>query len=440
MMRLVVVNNKKWVTGLSSWYSPGRLTKDAVKAAADEAYSPDTQEKPDMVIVCARSSQFALGFSGGNIKRFKGAVSLAASLDMPFQSFIGRFKIADSEGGELWWVLARDEGEIIGGLSDACYDSAEGADSAIAALKSLNHGKKFEEEFIGRDIEDSARYLEQFLVFSALRSYFSIDSKAVPLAHYIKRKQLLLAKTVGIGFLAVAGWYSADIVGEFISSLVLRDGSAAAYERRAELRRYYAQNPEKLFPMEWQNSPSVRDITEPCLVSLRGTPIVMSGWLFEAADCRRQRTSVHVERIFAHSFFASYYSLPATSRVDQRSPRTLRDRLDIPATSSYPWKTLTWQKLPEEDLTNSLFWQIAQTFGVKVVVTRIPRVRKTVEDVEEIVCPWAVWRWEIESVPASTILDDSLIRILKSAPGLVVESMGLDRSGYWKISGKIYVR
>jgi hypothetical protein len=416
------------------------LTKDAVKSAAEKAYSPDTQENPDIVILCARSSQFALGFSGGNMDRLKNVGSLAASLDLPFQSFIGRFKIADSEGTELWWVLAMVDGEIIGGLADTCYDTAEEADRAIAALKSLNQRKKFEEERTCEDIEGSSRYLEQFLVFGSLRSYFSIDSKAVPLAHYAQRKQLLAAKILGLGFLAFVGWYSSDTVGEFVSSLFLYDDSAAAHERRAELRRYYTDNPEKLFSTEWQSSPSVRDIAEPCIVSIQDTPLIMSGWLLEAADCRRQRASVHIERTYAHTPFASYYPLSATSRVDPRFPRILRDRHNIPVTASFPWRSLTWKELPEGKLIDSLFLQIAQTFRVDQALTRNHRERKHVEDAGEITCPWAKWDWEIKLVPPSTILDGSLIRILKSVPGLVVDNMSVDRSGYWKISGKIYVR
>lgn len=433
-MRIVAINGKVWAVGLNWQPIVRTVTPAAVLNAAESAMEAVSGEKPDMV--CVRKSQFGFGFSGRRPKQFSGLMSLGASLDIPYRSFLGCFKLVDTEGGEFWWVFARYDGENIGGFADTCYDTEKDAESAVRALKSLN---KFEEEYLAQSIDTSVHYLEPFLGVS-LWSRFTIESKVLPLDYFARRKKLLVAKVAAFALIGIGGWLASGSIGSFLAGFEFSSASQKAAIQAEARRRHFQEHPEELFAQDWQSVPVVHEVIGSCVDEIHKTPVSISGWLFDAAECRRGAVGVRVIRSYTHTPVARFDPLPATAKLDPKSPKALKDVADAPCAMSFVWKTLAWPDLPPESEVKTLFLQIAQIAEIKSSVKMQPREKKSIQDVGVITCPWAVGTWTLESVSPGLLTDGGLARVLATVPGIAVDSIGRDQAGFWKIAGKVYVK
>lgn len=433
-MRIVKINGKVWAVGLN-WQPIVRVvTPAAVLHAAASAVDTGSGEKPDMV--CVRKSQFGFGFSGRNPKRFNGLMSLGASLDMPYRSFLGCFKLADTEGGEFWWVFARYDGENIGGFADTCYDTEKDAESAVRALKSLN---KFEEEYPARDIAAGVHYLEPFLHVS-LWSHFTLESKVLPLDYFARRKKLLAAKVALFALIGAGGWLASGTIGTYLAGFEFSSAPQQAALQAEARRKHFQEHPEELFSQDWQSAPMVHEVTGPCVAEIHETPVSVSGWLLESAECRRGTSGIKVTRSYTHTPAARFSPLPATAKLDIKSPKAFKDTVDVSRAMSFVWKTLAWPDLPHESEVKTLFLQIAQIAEVKSSMKMQPREKKSIQDAGVITCPWAVGTWALESVSPRLLTDGGLARVLANVPGIAVDSVVRDKTGFWKIAGTVYVK
>ena len=430
-MRKVRLAGKNWAVGID-WRPSGKL-KTSAELVQKAQEMPGV--KPDMIVV--RGLQYGFGHSDGNPKAYSGLQTMGGRIHLPYTSFLGSFKLADTEGKTFRWVFARVEGDNIGGFSDVCYDMENDAEEALHTLETLNPSK-FEEKAVRNSVEESEEYLAPLLgiPFSAV---FKSDCKVFSLNEFDHRREAVFKKALLACVACAILYFCFGFAKGFWDELSFSSSAKIKQARIEQRKRYLQEHPEVLFRQHWQETAKTEGTFRVCVADLLETPLVVSGWELVDAECHLAKRQAEVMRTYGHTSAAVFVPLPPGSSLDKKSAKILH--IDFPSRGS-PGEAdvlLVWKGLPEAQSVNHMFLQLAQALEIKSTLHVAQPEKKTEPEVGTFTCPWAVGSWKLEHVPPNVLLG-GVERLLKAIPGLVLESVTVDKECFWKLSGKVYVR
>ena len=418
-MRLVEINKRLYAAGLK-WYQippQKKVTLATLRASIrKEAESMGDNEASDMAAL--RPRQYGFGMAGTG-DAYKKAVPLAGGVVRPGVNFLGVFRLRDTQGESFWWVIAVRQG-LISSLADCICSTREEADKAVLELRDLLG--EFDEQQDCETPEASLAWLEPVVRYHAKARLHALR---VPPSYW--RNRVLAA--CGIA-LVIAGAFAGNAYLQHREEQ-RRLTSLTLSRRQEQQRREYMQaHPEQHFAQPWRTSPPVTELAAYCGEKLLELPTAASGWKLERATC--SGSMLTVEWQFQPG--ADFMRLPPYASLES-TRKAVSHIWQQPAFS--PREAETHDALPSQTEIRSHLYQLTQNMGALLNNFQFDKPEQKVIEKIAVLAPWQKGKWELKSIPAALLLDESLGRAL-SLPGLILREIVFSSSEGWTMRGDVY--
>lgn len=414
-MRLVEMNRRLWAVGLK-WYQIPLQKRITLSTLRKEAETVTGGDAPD--VVALRPRQYGLGMAG-TWEAWKKAVPLADGVVRPGVNFLGVFRLRDTLGESFWWVIAVRQG-LISAHADCICESREEADKAVLELKDLLG--EFDEEQDCDSPEASLAWLEPVVKYHAKARLHALR---VPPSYW--RNRLLAAGGIA---LVVAGVFVGNAYIRHMDEQRRLISQKLSLQLEQQRRDYMEAHPEEQFVQPWRTSPPVTELAAFCGAKLLELPTAASGWKLDRAVC--SASMLTVEWRFQPG--ADFLRLPPHASLEStaKAVSSIRQQASF---SSREGEAHTLLLSPSE--IRGRLYQLTQNMGALLNNFQFDKPEQKIIEKITVIAPWQKGRWELKSIPASLLLDDSLGGAL-SLPGLILREIEFSSSEGWTMRGDVY--
>lgn len=419
-MRLVEINKRLWAVGLK-WYQIPPQKKVTLATLRKEAVLPRENEEPDMVAL--RPRQYGFGMTGtgiiGSVDIYKKAAPLAGGVVRPGVNFLGVFRLRDTLGETFWWVIAVRQG-LISSLADCICTTRDEADKAVLELRDLLG--EFDEQQDCETPEEALAWLEPVVKYQAKARLHALR---VPPSYWRNR----LFAACGIA-LVIAGVFGGNAYLQHRENQRRLAGLTLSRQQAQQRKEYMQAHPEQQFTQPWRASPPVTELAAYCGKKLLELPTAASGWRLERAICSGSMLTVEWE--FQPG--ADFMLLPRHASLEspQKAVSRIRHEQEFSSREAESHNLLSAQAAIRSHL-----YQLTKSMGALLNNFQFDKPEQKVIEKITVIAPWQKGKWELKSIPAALLLDESLGKAL-SLPGLILREVIFSSSDGWTMRGDVY--